>query len=249
MGRYFDFLFAPFKDARPIPGPVGVSLAVLGSAETGYRLIMNGRELTAGPPLEVLTRALTEINREAVGGLKLLAIHSGVVGGPGGAVAFPAPSGAGKSTVTAACLIAGFDYLSDEALILTDEGTVVPYPKPLSLSVKSRRLLGLGNGSIPGGELDEVAMTPAELGASIGRPDSELRHLVILERSSGPPALVRQPASEAVTTLLRYSFNHYLRPEAAYRLACRIAGSSEVWRLTIDHPVDAAELMAERLTG
>ena len=231
-----------------MPGPGGISLTVLGSAEAGYRLLRGEEQLTVGGALQVSTRALSEINTAAVAGLSLFAVHSGVVAGSSGAVAFPAPSGAGKSTVTAACLLAGFEYLSDEALILTDEGIVVPYPKPLSLSLKTRRLLGLGNGSVRGGEQEEVAMTPADLGAAIGPAESELRHVVILERGQGPPSLVRQRSSETVSTLLRYSFNHYLRPEAAYRLACQVAESSEVWRLELAHPVEAAELIAERLT-
>jgi hypothetical protein len=225
-----------------------MSLTVLGSPEAGFRLLRGQEQLTVGGPLQIITRALSEINTAAVAGLSLFAVHSGVIGGPAGAVAFPAPSGAGKSTMTAACLMAGFDYLSDEALILTDEGIVVPYPKPLSLSLKTRRLLGLGDGSVPGGELEEVAMTPADLGASIGPAQSELRHVVILERGEGRPSLVRQRSSETVSMLLRYSFNHYLRPEAAYRLACQVAESSEVWRLKLGHPVEAAELIAKRLT-
>ena len=191
---------------------------------------------------------MAEINTLAVANLELFAVHSGVVSGPGGVLAFPAASGAGKSTITAACLMAGFEYLSDEALILTDDGRVVPYPKPLSLSAETRRLLGLGNSVWPEAGLEEVAMTPVELGASVGPGGSELRHVLILERGTGPSTtLIRQPSADTVTVLLRYSFNHYLRPEAAYRLACRVAARSEVWRLKLGHPAEAAELILTRL--
>jgi hypothetical protein len=207
-----------------------------------------GQTLTEShSPLEIVTRALTEINMTAVAGLRQLAIHAGVVASPSGVVAFPAPSGAGKSTLTAASILAGLDYLSDEALILTDKGGVVPYPKPLSLSAHTRRLLGLGSVQWPGSDGEEVAMTAAELGGSIGREDSELRHVIVLQRGTHKPTLTRLPSVETVSALLSYSFNHYVRPEAAYRLACRVAEKCEIWRLTYDHPRPAAELIRERL--
>ena len=199
--------------------------------------------------LEIITRALTETNTTAVAGLRQLAIHAGVVASPSGVVAFPAPSGAGKSTLTAASVLAGLEYLSDEALILTEKGGVVPYPKPLSLSAHTRRLLGLGSVQWPGSDGEEVAMTAAELGGSIGREDSELRHVIVLSRGTHKPTLTRLPSVEIVSALLGHSFNHYLRPEAAYRLACRLAEKSEIWRLTFDHPRPAAELIKERLTA
>ena len=64
---------------------------MLGSQEAGYRLLSGQEQLTVGSPLQIITRALSEINTAAVAGLGLFAVHSGVIRGPGGAVAFPAP--------------------------------------------------------------------------------------------------------------------------------------------------------------
>jgi hypothetical protein len=243
-------LFAPFKDAVRSRDAAGLSLSISGSSGSGFRITSGGQTLSVSHSvLEVITRAITEINTTAVAGLRLLAIHAGVVASGSGVVAFPAPSAAGKSTLTAASVLAGLDYLSDEALILTEEGTVMPYPKPLSLSAQTRRMLGLGSGDWPGSDGKEVAMTAADLGGSIGRGDGELRHVVMLRRGAHKPTLLRLPSVEIVSALLGHSFNHYLRPEAAYRLACRLAEKSEIWRLTFDHPRPAAELIKERLTA
>ena len=72
---------------------------------------------------------------------------------------------------------------------------------------------------------------------------------MILEHGRGHAELGSAAVSETVSTLLRYSFNHYLRPEAAYRLACQVAETPEVWRLQLEHPVEAAELIGDRLTS
>jgi hypothetical protein len=69
----------------------------------------------------------------------------------------------------------------------------------------------------------------------------------MLQRGTHKPTLTHLPSVETVSALLSYSFNHYVRPEAAYRLACRVAEKSEIWRLTYDHPRPAAELIRERL--
>jgi hypothetical protein len=62
-------------------------------------------------------------------------LHAGCVARPDGhGVLFVGGPGAGKSTLTAACVRAGFPYLSDEfGAIDRRRGQVVPYAKPLVL--------------------------------------------------------------------------------------------------------------------
>ncbi len=66
-----------------------------------------------------------------------LVIHAGCVAAEG-AVLLPGGSGAGKSTLVAACVEQGLTYLSDEyAVVDLATGSMVPYPKPLSLDEHS----------------------------------------------------------------------------------------------------------------
>src|SRR5690606_33386624 len=59
----------------------------------------------------------------------LLFLHAGVVWSGTSALAFPAVSGTGKSTLTMALLAQGFEYMSDElAPVHLEEPTVEPYP-------------------------------------------------------------------------------------------------------------------------
>jgi hypothetical protein len=81
---------------------------------------------------------LAGLNLHAIDGFGELAMHAGVVAAGDRVIAFPAESGQGKSTITAACLAAGFDYVSDEALCIEfASGRVIPYLKQVTLSDQS----------------------------------------------------------------------------------------------------------------
>jgi len=61
------------------------------------------------------------------------AIHAGTVHRNGVCVALPGGSGRGKSTVTAWLLTQKFHYLTDELILLSNDGAVVPFTRPLNL--------------------------------------------------------------------------------------------------------------------
>jgi len=65
-----------------------------------------------------------------------LHLHAGVVSDGQSLILLPAPSGRGKSTLTAGLIRAGYQYFSDEAALL-EEGNFHTIPVPLSLCVKS----------------------------------------------------------------------------------------------------------------
>ena len=69
-----------------------------------------------------LVDLLALLNRTALAQCRSYAVHAGAVARSGAVTAFPAVSGAGKTTLTAACLRSGFDYVSDEALVLATDG-------------------------------------------------------------------------------------------------------------------------------
>jgi hypothetical protein len=185
---------------------------------------------------------VTLVNGAAVGAFAGFAVHAGVVAVGAGAIAFPGVSGAGKSTLTAACLQAGARYVSDEALCVDfDTGLVVPYPKPIRLSASSQRLLGLS----PCPAADAL-VTADELGARTVDAPLPLVHVVALVRTDQPPCLVPLPRSSGLADLLRFSFNHYKRPRAAFELAGRLAAETCAWRLHYSSPQAAAELLLGR---
>jgi hypothetical protein len=75
----------------------------------------------------------------------MVAVHAGAVRWNGHGLLLPGAQGAGKTTLTAALVQDGAGYLTDEAAAF-DGNRVLPYPKPLSLSVASLAALGLPPG-------------------------------------------------------------------------------------------------------
>ena len=192
---------------------------------------------------------MATLNRRVIDDYTGYALHAGVVATEGRAIAFPADSGGGKSTLTAACLQAGFDYVSDEALCIdADSGFVELYPKPLGLSQWSRQRLGIDEGSLvfPAGT-GEAMVTPADVGASIAASPIELSHIVIPTFGAGAPVLTKAPGRVAMATLIEFSFNHYKHQERAFTLAAELANRVDVWRLEYDDPVAAAQLVRTHL--
>lgn len=197
---------------------------------------------TDAEALEVL---LALINRAAIDQCRSWAAHCGVVARGGSALAFPAPSGGGKSTLAAACVASGWEYVSDEALVVDwDTGVLRAYAKPLSLSTWALRRLDLAD---PPAGRPERPVEPRELGAHAASGPLRLGHIVTLHRRSGRAVLTSSERAAAATSLLRLSFNHYQRPAAAVELVASLARTAQAWTLAYDDPVEAALLLRDRL--
>ncbi len=67
--------------------------------------------------------------------------HAAAVSHPGGAVLLPGRKGCGKTTLTAALLTAGFDYLTDDVVVMDAGLNVVPLPLALSIKEGSTTIL------------------------------------------------------------------------------------------------------------
>lgn len=239
---------APLLDAlRSLYGDSGDDDG--GPATVRLTLVEGRLSVDGGPPGPVvpdsrqLEELLVAVNAAVIAGVRSFAVHAGAVAGRDGVVAWPGVSGAGKSTLTAACLRAGLRYVSDEALVLSD-GSVRPYPKPLSLSGWSLAAVDLP-GLPPGAA--ERPVPPAELGAAVAAPPLALRHLLRLERRPGPPSLRPAEPGALALLVLEHSFNHYKDPGAAFTEATRAARDASCWTLGYDDPGAAAALLAEQL--
>jgi len=192
---------------------------------------------------ERLARFAVAVNATALDRAPDFAVHSAVVASGDTAIAMPGTSGVGKSTLTAACLRAGFSYVSDEALCLHEpDGRVVPYPRPVALSPWSARAVEAPTPGINAGE--ELLFTAPDLGSRVATGELRLRHVVFLDRRpTGIPTLRETPRPLAVTRLLELSFNHYRRPASAVQLAATVIAEAAVWTLAYSDPLAAARLL------
>jgi hypothetical protein len=92
-------------------------------------------------PEPLVSSLVRDVNRRAVESSDRLVLHAGGVERHGAGLVLPADREAGKTTLVAGLVRAGFDYLSDEGVPIDDETLMAqPYAKPLSLDPGSWRL-------------------------------------------------------------------------------------------------------------
>jgi hypothetical protein len=148
-----DRLFAPFAstgsdapslvyEVRTIDHPVD---------RRRYELLRDdetvGRVSSIGLLMDLLLR---ETTNEVVSTTRYVAIHAAAAAYEGRAVIMPGPPGHGKTTTVASLVRGGWDFLTDEVtLISKEDGLVHPFPRPLSISPGSIRLLQGLKGQIP----------------------------------------------------------------------------------------------------
>jgi len=239
-------VLAPFEFDRPTGIPAKRRFGLVRADDGKVIPYRDCRRLGLPTSLgSALQRLVAALNQSAIGEYGGFAVHAGVVASGGGAIAFPVNSGGGKSTLTAACLLAGFDYVSDEALCVDMDGAVVTYPKPMSLSPRSFELLGVDPVSVAvdPNESEGLAI-PTDLNAAVAEGPLTLQHLVLPAYGQDHLSLEEVSPSEAMTALLSFSFNHYKHGEGAFRLAAKMASELDgVWRLGYGNPVEAAETL------
>ena len=183
------------------------------------------------PHREACLENLTAIlNEYAAWSDKSLALHAAAVRSPDREVVLlPGHSGAGKSTLAAALVLAGWDYLGDEAIGVRGENcTAVGYPKRLALDLASRRLLGLNQH--PSIELD-----PAEVRPGVTRLGGEISPVgrVILPAYDDSTEVTMEAlgASDAVLALLASTLNLAHAGQPAFDILCELATNRAIYRV------------------
>jgi hypothetical protein len=206
-------------------------------------------------PERAAARIVSSVDRAALARTPCLVVHAAVLAGPLGCVVLPARSGAGKSTLAGAAMQAGLTLFSDEAACFgTPLGRLTPHPRPLGLSGRSRRLLGLDSSD---GSADEEAVAPSLLGQAAG-PESRADCVVIAmldRRPGGSAGLDELRPVDAMPALLSGCLNASATgaegwaPADAWRYLSRLAHGPRVVRLRYDCPHEAALLLREQLVG
>lgn len=149
---------------------------------------------------QLLFQLPTVLNDDAARTHGLAVIHTGAVRTPDGRVVLlTGPPNAGKSTLTAALVAAGCDYLGDESIGIDMTGAVHGYPKPLTLRSDTREILGIGESDSPHVDVGELRADALRVGGA-ARVDEIL--LVRYDPNHTGPLrsapLDRIPAIEAV---------------------------------------------------
>lgn len=226
-----------------MPSRASNIIQVTSEAEGGHTLYLGCYRRASDQAGDLLPSLVALVNQSAIGQLSEFAVHASVVAYGDRIVAFPALSGGGKTTLAAASVLAGAEYISDEALVLDDDGGVIPYPKPMALSSWSCEVLGL-----PGND-GETLVLPDGLGGKTHADTSALTDLVLAEYGHDSTILEPLARSQAMTSLISLSFNHYKDPERAFRIASEVARRVNVWKLAYDDPLEAARTVSTTVRG
>lgn len=133
---HVDDLFADLATSGEDGGHRFVVQATPPAPETPpFQMTCDGRHLVSSTTREGLVpRLVAHVNIQAVDGCSELVLHAGGVEHVGTGIVLPGSAGAGKTTLTAGLVRAGFGYLTDEAVVVDRaDNRIRPYPKPLSI--------------------------------------------------------------------------------------------------------------------
>lgn len=133
----FRHLEDPAESAR-------VRIEIMGFGAEEAVLAVNGEERVRTSDPGVLIGALYQVVIESVHPHVdwLALIHGGALVRGGVGIGLPAPSGSGKTTLIAYLLTCGFEYLADDLLaVAAPEGSIVPWPVPISVKDGSMGVL------------------------------------------------------------------------------------------------------------
>ncbi|MEJ3404867.1 hypothetical protein WDJ51_08985 [Rathayibacter sp. YIM 133350] len=156
-------------DAGPVPD---LDIPLVIAADAAPALAEHPGAVVASDRAELLhalSPAVTTRALDAVAGRYYLLHACGVALDDGGVVAFVAASGVGKTTL-ATTLSRRFGYVSDETVIVRFDGTVLAYPKPLSVLEGTDSSL-------------KRQVSADELGLLVAPDDLHLAGVVLLDRS------------------------------------------------------------------
>jgi len=175
----------------------------------------------------------------------LLLFHAGVVANPHGGIAIFGRSGSGKSTLTAALVVRGLSYLSDEVAAFDPSSKqLLAYPKALSLDDAALAVLRSATTGWPqirpvDEQIAQWSRTEWQIPASSLRPGStsgscSARIALFPElRPGAPTALHPMRSSEAMLLLLANSFNFVDEPTDRFWDCVELARTVESYSLVL----------------
>ncbi|MGH2787279.1 MAG: hypothetical protein ACRDJV_05135 [Actinomycetota bacterium] len=132
-------------------------------------------------PAAMVDLLLSDVTSKAIEAQDdFLVVHASVASWSGRGILMPAATGSGKTTTVAGLVRAGFDYLSDEAALVSASTAIVhPFPRPLAMGAHSASLVN--------GLLDEL---PADYHEPMRRQQYYIPCDLVRAGSAGGPCPV-----------------------------------------------------------
>jgi hypothetical protein len=245
---------------RRTPG-LPLRYSILKSRSTAYRYNLffggdqrGGDELWISDRLEdLLSKLFWHINQFAIRQTgDFVLIHAGAVSTPAGeGMLLPARSGRGKTTLTTALVLAGFQYLTDDAAPVDPvSGTLYPYPKPVTLKTGSGSVFPDLYSRTRTASVNWRWMRPAQIRpGAVGGP-CRIRFVVAHEyRPGAPTEITRVTPAEGAMDLLNNNLNFPRYRARALPLVADIARESRSYRMVSGNLDEAVRAITELTNG
>ncbi len=208
-----------------------------------HRMLYDGYSPTA-----CATLLMTRINRAAMRATTAsrTVLHAGAVRHGDVVVALPAAMEAGKTTLVAGLLDAGFDYLSDELVPVADELSVVPYPKPLSVDRGSWPVLPRWAPERPAVWDEQRLVHRREVTGRAPAPGGQLGLVVLPKYSPADATTVdRISGSRALIALLGCAYQFEEHPRRDLDRLAAVVRRVPVYELTVRDLVGGVRTVME----
>lgn len=253
LGRYLATMLRPMRGL----GPPDHWYSLVHQPDESVELFLDDHLLQTSSGLRhAADWLLWHIDEQAVAsvGDDHVVLHAGGVQWGEQGILLPGRSGAGKSTVVAALVEAGFDYHSDEVVVLIEGGdTMLPYPRPISLRPGSQPALPRWRPRADGRWPEMAAQNwtvPVETmrSGALGGPCAPAMVIAPRYCRGAATALVPMPATETLLTLVTNSV-HDGSPRAHHVHAlARLSRTCPAYRLDVGDLSEACRLVTELLT-
>lgn len=231
-----------FEASDPESAP---SIALDVDRLSGGEILLQAANTWRFPSEDAFIHEVVEVvNEYAARSCSMPVLHAAAVRTPDGRIlVLPGRVDAGKSTLAAALVRAGADYLGDESIGVGHlDLEAFAYPKPISLDSNGWRVVGLGGCPTAHVSPREIRSDVALLSGAVGR----VSEIVLPEHNpTDAPSRTRLTPREALRAVLSNTLNLARSGEAGLATLCRLAEEVPITRIVHHDAVDlASELMA-----
>jgi hypothetical protein len=217
------------------------------AVDEGWSLAWNDEPLgSRSGPDSLLLLLHWHVNQRTIAAsvMRRTTFHAAAARSPRGhGVLLAAPMESGKTTTVTGLLRAGWDFLTDEAAAVELDGTVLPYPKPLTIDHGSWPVFP----DLDPGDVDPLALSwlvPAPATGSRVATSAPLRLIVFPAYTySGPTRMTRVAPSAAALALVHSTFFFDQHGARDLSLAADLARRLPAFRLEIGDLAEAVRLI------
>lgn len=255
----YDRLYSPFRTREPLVDPILLDIAEVHPPDVGWVVRSADQSYPVATAAGVLPELEAIINQCVIATRsQFVQFHAGVLSRNGAGVILPADSGTGKTSLSAALVSRGWQFLSDEFALIDPETTRVhAVPKALCVKPHGRRLL---HGSPLAADTATVYtlrqkhkrcyVRPWLMGTQVIGSPCSVEWMFFLSRKPHVGAGLFEPStSEAVVYIYRTGLNTLSNGHRGLQVAMDLVRGASTWQLNIGDLQETCDLIEAAVDG